>query len=94
MDSRPSLGELAKYLKLSSRWYEIGTLLDLDAEELDAIRYFSDSASDKTICMYKLWLDSDPHATRRQLIEVLKNMNLNRQALRYKDHIRSSGKYQ
>ena len=96
LDSPPSLGELTKYVKLVSKWYEIGTLLDLDTEELNAIRYSLDSPSDKTISMYQLWLNSDPHATRRQLIEVLKDMNLNRQALHYMGHIRSrsSGKYQ
>ena len=94
LDSRPSLGELTKYVKLASRWYEIGARLELDAEELEEIRSSrSDSESDKTISMYKLWLDSDPHATRRKLVEELEDMNLNRQALRYKGHIRSSGKY-
>ena len=86
LDSRPSLAELTKYVKLVSKWYEIGTLLDLDAEELNAIRYSSDSPSDKTISMYQLWLNSD-HATRRQLIEVLEGMNLNKQARDYKRYI-------
>ena len=87
LDSPPSsVGELLREVNLVSRWYEIGTRLDLDAEELDAIRYSSDRDSDKASHMYQLWLNSD-HATRRQLIEVLEDMNLNRQARNYKRYI-------
>ena len=87
LDSRPSLSELTTHVNLVSKWYEIGTRLDLDSDKLEAIHSSPDSASYKTIHMYKLWLDSDPHATWRQLIKVLEDMKPK------KGHIRSTGKY-
>lgn len=87
MDSPPSgVGELLKGVKLFSRWHEIGTRLGLDEDELDAIRYSSDRESDKAGRMYRLWLDSG-HATRRQIVEVLEDMDLNRQAEHYKKYV-------
>uniref|UniRef100_A0A1X7VQK1 NACHT domain-containing protein n=1 Tax=Amphimedon queenslandica TaxID=400682 RepID=A0A1X7VQK1_AMPQE len=88
LDSRPSLQELMQQVCLESRWHEIGVMLDLNSEKLDAIRYSSVSERTKTNDMYKLWLDSKPQATRRELVQVLKDMELNRQAAEYKEYLR------
>ena len=90
LDSRPSLGELTRQVCLESEWYQIGVRLDLNPDKLKAMRHSSISEDDKTSDMYKLWLDSQPQATRRQLIEVLEGMDLNRQAHDYKKYLKSN----
>ena len=88
LNSRPSLPELMKKVCLKSRWYEIGGRLGLDSDELDAISFSPDSASVKTSRMYKLWLESE--ATRRELIEVLEDMELKKQAIDYRKYLEQS----
>ena len=87
MNSRPSLAELMREVCLTAEWYQIGVMLNLDPDKLNAIRHSSARGSDKTSDMYKLWLDSKPQATRRQLVEVLQSMDLNRQAFDYKKYL-------
>ena len=87
LDSRPSLQELMKKVCLKSRWYEIGGRLGLDSDDLNAIRYSSDSPSVKTSDMYSLWMHSSPQATRRELVEVLEDMELIREAINYKKYL-------
>ena len=88
LDSPPSsVGELLREVKLVSKWYVIGTRLDLDTDDLDVIQISPVAEDVKASRMYKLWLDSKPYATRRQLIEVLQGMNFNRQALDYRNYI-------
>ena len=90
LDSRPSLRELVRQVCLESEWYQIGAMLDLNPDKLSAIRQSAGKEDDKTSDMYKLWLDSQPQATRRQLIEVLESMNLNRQANDYKKYLKGT----
>uniref|UniRef100_A0A1X7TG41 Death domain-containing protein n=1 Tax=Amphimedon queenslandica TaxID=400682 RepID=A0A1X7TG41_AMPQE len=88
LDSRPSLAELMREVCLTAEWHHIGVMLDLDPDKLNAIHHSTTSVSDKTSDMYKLWLDSKPQATRRQLVEVLESMDLNRKALDYKKYLK------
>ncbi|XP_019861664.1 PREDICTED: NACHT, LRR and PYD domains-containing protein 13-like [Amphimedon queenslandica] len=90
LDSRPSLQELMKKVCLKAKWYEIGVRLGLDSDELDAINSSPDSPGVKTSRMYKLWLNSNPQATRRELVEVLEDMECNRQAAEYKEYLKQS----
>ena len=88
LDSRPTLAELMKEVCLTADWYEIGMRLDLDPDKLNSIRFSPVSERTKTSDMYELWLDSKPEATRRELVEVLEEMELNRQAARYKKYLK------
>lgn len=88
LESRPSSQELMQQVCLESKWYDIGVMLDLNPEKLKAIRYSSVSERTKTSDMYQLWLESNPQATRRELVKVLEDMELNRQAAEYKKNIR------
>ncbi|XP_019864464.1 PREDICTED: uncharacterized protein LOC109593808 [Amphimedon queenslandica] len=88
LDSRPSLPELMYEVSFESKWYDIGVMLGLESDKLDAIRYSSVSERNKTSDMYKLWLDSKPQATRREVIKALEDMELNRQATKYKKSLR------
>uniref|UniRef100_A0A1X7VRX2 NACHT domain-containing protein n=1 Tax=Amphimedon queenslandica TaxID=400682 RepID=A0A1X7VRX2_AMPQE len=88
LDSRPSSPELMKQVCLESKWYDIGVMLDLNSEKLDAIRYSSVSERTKTSDMYRLWLESNPQATRRELVEVLEDMELKTLAAEYKEYLR------
>ena len=88
LDSRPSLAELLRQVCLTAEWYQIGARLDLNSDRLNSIRHSSVSERTKTSDMYELWLDSKPEATRRDLIEVLESMKLNRQAAEYKKYLK------
>ena len=92
LDSPPRLSELRRELKLVSNWYDIGIQLDLDVDKLNAILHSPVSDNVKTIHMYKLWLDSDPRATRRRLIEVLKNLEFHTQAQNYQNYLNGKTK--
>ena len=92
LDSPPRLSELRRELKLVSNWYDIGIQLDLDVDKLNAILHSPVSDNVKTIHMYNLWLDSDPHATRRRLIEVLKNLEFHTQAQNYQHYLNGKTK--
>ena len=70
---RPTLDELCEHIRIGSKWYQLGTLLKLDAKKLDDIRHTQpEDSSFKTLKMFELWLVANPHASRRQVIDALR----------------------
>ncbi|XP_019862288.1 PREDICTED: uncharacterized protein LOC109590876, partial [Amphimedon queenslandica] len=85
LDSSPDLEELLNELPLTADWYDIGGRLGVNSNKLNEIYFSQHSGEYKLSRMYQLWLGSKAEkATRRQLIEVLENKGLRKQALDYK----------
>ena len=77
---------MVKYVRpdVSTKWYDVGKqLLDIeDIPKLDTIKV--NSSGDSRWCTFKmlqLWLDSKPHASWKQLIEVLRTPAIGLEAL-------------
>lgn len=87
LDSRPTRKELLVHVPLGPQWYTVGICLDLDTNELNTIKSDNDDFN-KVARMYNLWLGrSKSNATRRQLIEVLKDLGINDTAVNYMNYI-------
>ena len=52
----------------------LGIQLEVDEVELKEIR--NDTGSDKRTLMYQLWLQTQPNATRRQLLTALRRKDV------------------
>ena len=72
LEEKPALDELCEHIRIGSKWYQFGILLKLDSKKLDDICKQSDDSTYKTLKMFELWLDTNPHSTRRQVIDTLK----------------------
>ena len=72
LEEKPSLDELCEHIHIGGKWYQFGILLKLDSKKLDDIRRQPDDSTYKTLKMFELWLDTNPDATRRQVIDTLK----------------------
>ena len=72
LNGKPTLAELCKHVPISTNWKIMGTLLELDVRKLNEIEHESKFVSDSVLKMYELWLDTNPQATRRQVIDTLK----------------------
>ena len=72
LEEKPALDELCEHIHIGSKWYQFGILLKLDSKKLDDIRRQPDDSTYKTLKMFELWLDTNPNATRRQVIDTLK----------------------
>ena len=72
LEEKPALDELCEHIHISGKWYQFGILLKLDSKKLDDIRRQPDDSTYKTLKMFELWLDTNPNATRRQVIDTLK----------------------
>ena len=91
LDSSPDLDELLKVVSLTAEWYDIGGRLGVDSNKLNEIYFSQHSGEYKLSRMYQLWLDSKAEkATRRQLLEVLENKELKRQASDYIKYLQQS----
>ena len=70
---KPTLDELCEHIRIGSKWYQLGTLLKLDPKKLDDIRHTQpEDSSFKTLRMFEIWLVTNPHASRRQVIDALR----------------------
>ena len=76
-ENRPTLKLLNSVVKkkVTSKWYDLGIQLleDEDVQELNTIR--NTCPNDAGTCctkMFQLWLDKQPKATWKQLIEALR----------------------
>ena len=89
LDVRPTIAELTEHVNVGTRWRQVGIQLKLETKELDAIDAEHKRVADKVSAMYKLWLGTNPNASRRQLLEVLRLKSINRITLakNYEEHI-------
>ena len=83
LNKRPTLDELMKLVGVSEKWYKFGVLLRLPAIELDAIEELNQDrdADFKALKMFYLWLDINPNAKRREVIETLRNKAIGESAI-------------
>ena len=72
LEEKPTLDELCEHIRIGSKWYQFGILLKLDSKKLDDIHRQPDDSTFKTLKMFELWLDTNPHSTRRQVIDFLR----------------------
>ena len=72
LEEKPTLDELCEHIRIGSKWYQFGILLKLDSKKLDNIHKQPDDSTYKTLKMFELWLDTNPHATRRQVLDALR----------------------
>ena len=72
LEEKPALDELCEHIRIGSKWYQFGILLKLDSKKLDDIHRLPDDSTYKALKMLELWLNTNPHATRRQLLDTLK----------------------
>ena len=76
LNKRPTFDELIKYVRVSEKWYEFGVLLHLPAIELDAIAKLNADHDFKALKMFYLWLNNNPNATRKEIIEKLQKEDI------------------
>ena len=72
-NSTPMVKDLYKYVfkKYAPFWKDIGSLLDLSTARLDIIECNYRKVVDQCRAMFNAWLERDPYATWKKLIEVL-----------------------
>jgi len=80
-NNRPTLKLLNKLVKphVTTKWYDLGIeLLEVeDLKTLDEIQ--SNYPRDASMCctkMFQLWLDGQPEASWRQLLQALRELNI------------------
>ena len=77
LNDKPSLAELCEHVPVSPKWYQMGVQLELDPRKLNGIEKLQGAdVIDKMTKMYELWLNSKPHATRREIVETLKKKSI------------------
>ena len=77
INDRPSLAELCEHVPVSPKWYQMGIQLELDPRKLNSIDKLQNAnVMDKMTKMYELWLDTNPQATRRQIVETLRKTSI------------------
>lgn len=69
---KPNLDELYEHTRVGTKWYKFGVLLKLDVRDLDAIEELNKDIDFKALKMFQLWLNSDPEATRKQVVNILR----------------------
>ena len=72
LEEKPTLDELCEHIRIGDKWYQFGILLKLDFKKLNDIHRRPDDSTYNTLKMFQLWLNTNPHATRRQIIDALR----------------------
>ena len=93
LDEKPRLDELCEHIRIGSKWYQLGILLKLDPKKLrDDIQKLPEDSTYKTSRMFELWLDTNPNATRRQVVDALRKevIEENTIAHKYEETLRKS----
>ena len=72
LEEKPTLDELCEHIRIGSKWYQLGIQLKLNAKKLEDIYKLPDDSTYKTTKMFELWLDTNPNATRRQVVDALR----------------------
>ena len=73
LEEKPTLDELCEHIRIGSKWYQLGVLLKLNDVKLDDIHRLAEDSTYKTLKMFKLWLGTNPHATRKHVLDALRN---------------------
>ena len=81
LEERPPLNELQEHVKIGSKWFEFGVLLNINPTDLTAIEQLNGNFDLKALKMFQIWLDTDPNATRMKVIDTLKNKVIGNMAL-------------
>ena len=77
LNDRPSLAELCEHVPVSPKWYQMGVQLELDPRKLSGIDKLQGAdVMDKMTKMFELWLNTNPQATRRQIVETLRKNSI------------------
>ena len=92
LNGEPTLAELCADVPISTNWYIMGTQLKLDVKKLNEIEDLPKPVPYKVSKMYELWLDTNPQATRRQVLDTLKMKALKQKklAIEYEEILRQS----
>ena len=72
LEEKPTLDELCEHIVIGIKWYQLGIQLKLDATQLDVIYEQNTDVTQKTAKMFQLWLNTNPLATRRHVLEALR----------------------
>ena len=72
LNGKPTIDELCAHVPISTNWYIMGTQLKVDVKKLNEIDDLSKPVPYKVSKMYELWLDTNPQATRKQVLDTLK----------------------
>ena len=94
LDEKPSWQELCEHIRLGPKWKLFGGQLGLDLRELESIRQSNKDDYFKTREMFKLWLSTNSHCTRKQIVDTLRLnfIGMNRIANDY-EKVLVQGKY-
>ena len=76
LNDRPSLAELCEHVPVSPKWYQMGIQLELDTRKLKEIELQGANVMNKMTKMFQLWLETNPQATRRQIVETLRKRSI------------------
>ena len=72
LEEKPTLDELCEHIHIGSKWYQLGVLLKLDDVKLDDIHRLAEDSTYKTLKMFKLWLNTNPDAARKHVLDALR----------------------
>ena len=71
LEERPPLNELQEHVKIGSKWFLFGVLLNINPTDLSTIEQLNGDSVLKALKMFQIWLDTDPNATRMKVIDTL-----------------------
>ena len=72
LEEKPTFDELCEHIRTGSKLYQLGVQLKLNVKKLEDIHKLPDNSTYKTAKIFELWLDTEPDATRRQVIDALR----------------------
>ena len=72
LEVKPNLRELCEHVRVSTKWFTFGVILNLKVADLNDIKLSNGSNDEKAIMMFEMWLNTYPNATRRDIIDALK----------------------
>ena len=88
VDDRPEVRYLKRHVEESvcaagpQKWFKLGVelLQEKDVEALEAIKHSNPELTERCSEMFKLWLNRQPEANWRNLIDALKHIDQNKLA--------------
>lgn len=92
LEEKPTLAELCEHVHIIDRWHDFGIILEVDSRTLNVIEHQPLEHSSKTSKMFEKWLNTNPNATRRKIIDALRSkfMGENDLANKYEQTLRQS----